>query len=1185
MKTILCGQKYYWHPFSTLISLAAAFLFAAAPAHAFRAETKASPTTASRASAPAPTDAAKSPSISQVLLAEQVKNNGIQVKWNDRLGTPRNVRGSNLGLPDKLFKGKLAIQAGAPIERKAVAVLDNLAGLFNIQDAETEFTSKQTLRDALGFQHVKFSQAHSGLRVVGGELIVHFNNRGEAYEVNGQYIPDITLDVTPALSPAQAVVTAQQDLNSLGHPSGVIQQDPELVIYSFNSKPILAFELTLYYPAQDSQTPGRWRYWIDARNGQVIVRFNDIKLITAPTTGSYTNIGGSVLAGEGGGATNITGWYNTPNASYYLYNSNSHWIISNAAASGYTDNSSYAYRANTNWGVSDRTEISAANNFHKIQQYFSNVHARLSFNNTNAMANANVHFGVDYANAYWNGVDFTFGDGDGTMFTSLVVMDVAGHEFAHAVTEYSANLDYSYFDSGALSESFSDIFGACVEYHSQPDGSAFYPSSTNGYFDWLMGEDATIAPYRALRDMRNPSGSGLLEGLHPSRYKGANWDFDGEMHVNSTVQSFMFYLLSVGGSGNNDGISYNVSGISLTNAEQIAYRTLTVYLTQFSCYADAHDAWVSAATDLNTNWVASVKQAWAAVGFTDTLSSELGIAVNAPGFSWYTGGNTNWFSQSTITHDGLHAAQSGAITNDAMTKMYTTAYGPGTMSFWWKVSSEAGWDFLKFYIDDVAQSMISGEVDWQFKSYSLSAGAHVLKWVYSKDQSVFGGSDAGWVDEVTLLLPLVVYASSGTYADRVEVSWNPKADATEYELWRAQGIYDTGVAILLTVTTATSYTDTSVIPGITYYYWVKARTPSGTTDFNYYASGWRSWLSVPSGVAASDGSYLDKIQVTWTAAGNASSYTVYRNTTSVDTNASSIGSTAATSFDDTTATPNITYYYWVKGVDAGGIAGGFSLPDTGWRAAAPEPPDPGLTNIPVIRSTDFQMLPAVIQVGATPSLFSVRVSNTGTSTTSAWVTMTAYLSASGVFGNPNNLSMGSVQRYVSLMSEQSLDIQLTSSERANLRIPGNATLGNYSVLLKSTTPDATGTNNILTLSSTVKVIASRLTARDDFDGDGKTDMAVYNETNGLWLVRGSATGRDSSMACGGTGYISVSGDYDNDGKADLAVYHAASGTWLVRLSGSVYASATLSNFGGPGYTPVSGDFDGDGKDDPAIYQE
>ena len=83
--------------------------------------------------------------------------------------------------------------------------------------------------------------------------------------------------------------------------------------------------------------------------------------------------------------------------------------------------------------------------------------------------------------------------------------------------------------------------------------------------------------------------------------------------------------------------------------------------------------------------------------------------------------------------------------------MESTVEGPGSISFWWKVSSENGYDYLTFYIDNVEQAKISGSVSWQNELFNLGTGVHTVAWIYEKDVSVSRGSDAGWVDQVGLV--------------------------------------------------------------------------------------------------------------------------------------------------------------------------------------------------------------------------------------------------------------------------------------------------------------------------------------------------------------------------------------------------------------------------------------------------
>jgi formylglycine-generating enzyme required for sulfatase activity len=148
-----------------------------------------------------------------------------------------------------------------------------------------------------------------------------------------------------------------------------------------------------------------------------------------------------------------------------------------------------------------------------------------------------------------------------------------------------------------------------------------------------------------------------------------------------------------------------------------------------------------------TNTASSVNSNTATV--TVASSIPLAAAIDQPTWTITSSGNLPWTGQATTTHDGVDVAKSGAITDRQTSEMSTTVTGPGMLSFWWKVSSETTYDFLRFHLDGVEQTgKISGTVDWTQKSYSLTAGSHTLKWAYTKDSSASSGDDCGWVDQV-----------------------------------------------------------------------------------------------------------------------------------------------------------------------------------------------------------------------------------------------------------------------------------------------------------------------------------------------------------------------------------------------------------------------------------------------------
>jgi len=244
-------------------------------------------------------------------------------------------------------------------------------------------------------------------------------------------------------------------------------------------------------------------------------------------------------------------------------------------------------------------------------EYYVQRHNRLSYDNRNGRIISFAHDGEGYANAFWNAGLQIAGYGDGKLNNApLVSLDIVGHEITHGVTQFTSNLSYRN-ESGALNESFSDIFGTMIE---------FYVEGVRG--DWLIGEDFSAAG-TALRSFANPAALG-----HPHTYQGNNWipepfsateenDWGG-VHSNCAVQNYWFYLLSEGGSGTNDnGFVYNVTGIGKEAAARISYRNLTDYLMPASTFEDARLGSINATIDLygdESAQLQAVADAWNAVG-------------------------------------------------------------------------------------------------------------------------------------------------------------------------------------------------------------------------------------------------------------------------------------------------------------------------------------------------------------------------------------------------------------------------------------------------------------------------------------------------------------------------------------------------------------------------------------------
>jgi hypothetical protein len=133
-------------------------------------------------------------------------------------------------------------------------------------------------------------------------------------------------------------------------------------------------------------------------------------------------------------------------------------------------------------------------------------------------------------------------------------------------------------------------------------------------------------------------------------------------------------------------------------------------------------------------------------------SAELAEALDNTSLEWITGGDAEWFSQTTISYYGNDAAQSGDIFHNRETWLQTTVDGPGILSFWWKISSQPNHDFLQFtYNDDTGlhTSSISGTKDWNNVIVQITGtGTHSIDWKYIKDVTRSLGEDAAWVDKV-----------------------------------------------------------------------------------------------------------------------------------------------------------------------------------------------------------------------------------------------------------------------------------------------------------------------------------------------------------------------------------------------------------------------------------------------------
>jgi vibriolysin len=451
------------------------------------------------------------------------------------------------------------------------------------------FEARRVVNDDMQQTHVRVQQQIAGLAVIGADLIVHADARtGNVLGVNGRFVPDRGLPRRPAVNAGAAIENAVAeygiaDFNVVGVPE-------LLYVIGENDSIHLAWSNLIAYVDADGDDQLD-RVFADAITGDAVDRhpqYHRAKYRKTYTCSNGTTLPGTLLFNEGGSS-------------------------------------------------SDTTAMAAYNNAGKTYDYYYTKHARDSYDGAGATMHSSVHYSTNYNNAFWNGSQMVYGDGDGTTFTSLAKsLDVVAHELTHAVTEKTAGLVYKN-ESGALNEGMSDIFGAATEIYN--DGGI--NSAT-----WLIGDEiytpATAGD--ALRYMDDPAKGGDYD-YYPTRYIGTS--DNGGVHWNSGIANLAFKLLVTGGTHPRSKTSTAVTGIGIAQAEKIFYRALDVYSTSSTNFRVMRDYTLRAASDLygsTSTAYAQVANAWTAVG-NDWTRTNTSIT---------TAGGNSYSAQFTSSTSGYH---------------------------------------------------------------------------------------------------------------------------------------------------------------------------------------------------------------------------------------------------------------------------------------------------------------------------------------------------------------------------------------------------------------------------------------------------------------------------------------------------------------------------------------------------
>ncbi len=516
------------------------------------------------------------------------------------------LKGENR-VPDYIqFSAELSINEGQ--------IVDFLSKLFNLS-ADYSFELMKAESDNQEQKHLTFQQYYKGSPVEFGIYKAHFI-AGKLSSINGAFYTNIDQSASPSIEASVAVQSAINAVNASTYKWDVPMEEALLKYETQNAeasyfpKPALVwvatngdynravFQLAYKMDIYASQPLSRQNIYVDAHTGLVVYSTDQIH--TADSLGNAVTVYSGNRAmmadyfnnqfrlretGRGNGIQT----YDLNNTSNYgaavdFIDFDNNWNNVNASMD--------QYATDAHWGAE------------MTYDYFDQVHNRNSIDGNGFMLKSYVHYNTGYNNAFWDGQRMTYGDGNGVVFNPLTDLDITGHEITHGLTSNSAGLVYAN-ESGALNESFSDIFGISV--------SAF---ANNNTIEWSMGEHATPNGL-GIRSMSNPN-----TFQDPDTYLGTNYytgtQDNGGVHTNSGVQNHWYYRLTVGGTGTNDiGNAFNVTGLGITNASKIAFRNLTVYLTPNVDHQDARFYAIQSTIDLFgpcTPEVIATTNAWHAVG-------------------------------------------------------------------------------------------------------------------------------------------------------------------------------------------------------------------------------------------------------------------------------------------------------------------------------------------------------------------------------------------------------------------------------------------------------------------------------------------------------------------------------------------------------------------------------------------
>ncbi|OJT18000.1 peptidase [Archangium sp. Cb G35] len=466
----------------------------------------------------------------------------------------------------RFITGDLGALPEAGLTADLSPVLATIAPQFKLDAGN--LTLKRSYTDAQGDTHFRYAVSHNGRAIYGGELRLHARG-GKIIAANTNVRGDLVGPVKASIAPEAALSAAEQDREA--PQAARFAGSPELFYFRNGDKLALVYEVRQTGEQADG-TPVDDSVLVNAADGSVLLRIPHVH--TGLNRRLYDGKTLSTLPGT-------------------LTRSEGQEPVADAVV-------------NTNY-----------DHLGTVYNCYQSLYGRDSINNAGATLISTVHHRVKYVNAFWDGTQMVYGDGDGVTASNLAnSLDVTAHELTHAVTDNESDLIYS-GESGGLNESMSDIFGAVCEWYG--DGKVVSPRT------WLIGDDVwtPATPGDALRYMANPTQDGTSLDYYPDYAAGV------DVHYSSGISNLAFYLLSEGGTHPKGKTTQAVAGIGIEKASRIFYKANADLMTPSTTFEQAKVATEQAAQQLGYDaaTIASVTNAWKAVGVGVPVPPPVSIPV------------------------------------------------------------------------------------------------------------------------------------------------------------------------------------------------------------------------------------------------------------------------------------------------------------------------------------------------------------------------------------------------------------------------------------------------------------------------------------------------------------------------------------------------------------------------------